>query len=562
MKFSEYEYERPNMGNLKTQFKKLVSDFNNAESYEKQNSLIIEINKLRSKFESMERVVYIRHNANVFDLKYEKEQNFFDENKPEYESMISKYYKALIDSKYKEELKERWGKQLFNIAELKNKIFSPEIIDDLKLENKLISDYTKLLSSAKIEIDGEFRNLPQLRALEMSMNRETREKASKAKYEFFKSNESKFDENYDKLVKVRTKIARKLGYENFTQIGYMRMLRSDYTPEMVAKFREQVLEDIVPLATTLRNKQKDRLGLQKLKYYDEGLSFKDGNAKVKGDVDTIIKNGKKMYRELSQETQTFFEYMLENELMNLVSKEGKSPAEFCTYISELKSPFIVSNFNGTLDDIDVLTHEAGHAFQMYSSREYDVLEYNFPTLDACEIHSMSMEFFTWPWMELFFGEDADKYRFSHMSEALLFMPYGVTVDEFQHFVYENPDATIQERKVKWREIEKKYLPHRDYDGNEYLEYGGYWHQQGHIFKNPFYYIDYTLAEICAFQFWKKYRENPKKTWENYFKLCKAGGSKSFVELVKLANLKSPFEEGCVKSVISEIENYLMEVTII
>ena len=114
----------------------------------------------------------------------------------------------------------------------------------------------------------------------------------------------------------------------------------------------------------------------------------------------------------------------------------------------------------------MLTHEAGHAFQVYSSRDLSISEYNWPTYEACEIHSMSMEFFTWPWMAKFFKEAVDQYRFGHLSGAIYFLPYGVAVDEFQHFVYANPEATPAERNHAWREIEKKYLPQREYEGFE------------------------------------------------------------------------------------------------
>jgi M3 family oligoendopeptidase len=263
-----------------------------------------------------------------------------------------------------------------------------------------------------------------------------------------------------------------------------------------------------------------------------------------------------MYEDLSGETGEFFKYMQDTNLMDLVAKKGKAGGGYCTFIQKYKAPFIFSNFNGTSGDIDVLTHEAGHAFQVYASRHFEIPEYNWPTFEACEIHSMSMEFFTWPWMDLFFKEDTDKYKFSHLSDALLFLPYGVSVDEFQHWVYENPTATPKERKLKWREIERKYLPHKDYDGNEYLENGGFWQRQGHIYNSPFYYIDYTLAQICAFQFWKRSRENHEAAWEDYLNLCKLGGSMSFTKLVKEANLISPFKEGCVQSVVGEIEAWL------
>jgi M3 family oligoendopeptidase len=383
-----------------------------------------------------------------------------------------------------------------------------------------------------------------------------RQRAYVARYRFFEQNETRFDDIYDNLVKIRTHIAQRLGFKNFVELGYARMGRVDYNAEMVANFRDQVRDYIVPVAVKLKKRQKERIGVDRLKYYDEAFQYQSGNPKPKGPSDWIVENGHKMYAELSTETEEFFTHMIDNGLMDLVSKRGKAGGGYCTYISQFGAPFIFANFNGTSGDINVLTHEAGHAFQVYSSRSYQVPEYHFPTSEACEIHSMSMEFFTWPWMNLFFEEDTEKYKFGHLSDALLFIPYGVAVDEFQHYVYENPGVTPDERKRAWRGIEKKYLPYRDYEKNAYLERGGFWHQQGHIFQAPFYYIDYTLAQICALQFWKRMRENHELAWSDYLNLCKQGGSKSFLQLVRVANLTSPFARGCVQSVVGVIDGWL------
>jgi M3 family oligoendopeptidase len=439
------------------------------------------------------------------------------------------------------------------------KTFSPNIIVDLQNENKLSSEYTKLVASTKLTFEGEEKTLAQLYPYTITKERDTRKHASELYYGFFAENTEKFDEIYDKLVKVRTNIAKKLGYENYVGLGYDRMLRTDYGAADVKKFRDQVKEFIVPLATKLKDRQRQPIGVDTLYYFDEGFNFKSGNPEPKGSPEWIVENGKSMYSELSSETNEFFTYMIDNNLMDLVAKTGKASGGYCTYINNYKSPYIFSNFNGTSGDIDVLTHEAGHAFQVYSSRDYEVPEYNWPTFEACEIHSMSMEFFTWPWMGNFFKEDTDKYKFSHLSSALLFLPYGVAVDEFQHFVYENPDASPQERKNVWSELEEKYLPHRNHEQNEFLISGGFWQRQGHIFNSPFYYIDYTLAQICAFQFWKRARENKEDAWRDYFTLCKEGGSKPFTELVKVANLESPFEQGSFESVVTEIEHYLNQI---
>lgn len=556
MKFTEYNYERPDVQAFELKFKELLTAFNSANSYEEQDVVMTKINKLRSEFDSMQTIVSIRHSINTTDEFYKEENDFFDEVGPVVQEFINDYYQALVQSKFRAELQNKWGVQLFQLAELALKSFSPEIIEDLQMENKLTTEYKQLIASAKIPFDGEELTLSQILPFTQSIDRDTRKRAEEAKTGFMGENEEKFDRIYDDLVKVRTLMAKKLGYKNFVELGYARMSRTDYNAEMVANFRDQVAKYIVPVTTKLKERQRGRIDVDQLYYYDENISFKSGNAIPKGDPDWIVKNGEKMYAELSPETNEFFTFMQENELMDLVSKKGKESGGYCTYISEHGAPYIFSNFNGTSGDIDVLTHEAGHAFQVYESRSFQVPEYSFPTYEACEIHSMSMEFFTWPWMDLFFKEDADKYRFDHLASSLIFIPYGVTVDEFQHFVYENPDATPAERKKAWREIERKYLPHRDYADNEYLEQGAFWHKQGHIFSTPFYYIDYTLAQICAFQFWKKMHEDREAAWADYLNLCRQGGSKSFTELVKVAGLILPFEDGCVTSVIGSIESWL------
>ncbi|WP_152394121.1 M3 family oligoendopeptidase [Paenibacillus guangzhouensis] len=556
MKFSEYRYERPDVAKIEEQFKALIQEFNEATTLEAQDALIGRINQLRSDVSTQFELVMIRHSIDTNDEFYKAEQDFIDETGPVIQEYITDYYRALVNSQFREGLEAKWGRQLFQLAELSLKTFHPDIIEDLQAENKLGTEYSKLIAAARIPFEGEERTLSQLAPFGLSTDRDMRRRASEAKYAYFTEHEAEFDRIYDEMVKLRTKMAHKLGFNNYVEMAYANLSRTDYNAEMVANFRKQVQEKIVPVATKLKERQRNRIGVDRLHYYDDKFSFKSGNATPKGDPEWIIANGAKMYAELSPETDEFFQFMMDKGLMDLVAKKGKQSGGYCTYISGYRSPFIFSNFNGTSHDIDVLTHEVGHAFQVFESRDYETPEYAFPTYEACEIHSMSMEFFCWPWMEYFFKEDTDKYRFNHLAEALLFIPYGVSVDEFQHFVYENPNATPAERKQAWRDIERKYLPHRQYEDQDYLERGGFWHQQGHIFRSPFYYIDYTLAQICAFQFWKKMHENREQAWSDYLHLCKQGGSKSFLALVEEAKLISPFEDGCVASVVDVIENWL------
>ncbi len=556
MKFKDYEYIRPDLDQMEKSFTELLEKFRNAKSATEQSMVIDEVTTLRNYFETMVTLASIRHSINTEDKFYETEQDFMDENGPRYEKLVTDYYKELIKSPFRAELEKEWGEQFFKLAELQIKTFSEEIMEELVKENKLSTEYDKLIASAQLDFMGEIRNLSQMRPFMESRDREIRRSAAGKVMSFFEENEKEFDRLYDELVKVRDSMAKKLGYPNYVPMGYARLSRTDYDAEMVANYRKQVYESLVPLSEELKERQRKRIGVERLTYYDEPLEYVTGNANPKGDPAWIIENGKKMYHEMSPETGAFIDFMTERELMDLEAKKGKRSGGYCTVIADYKSPFIFSNFNGTSGDIDVLTHEAGHAFQTFMSMDHKLPEYKFPTLEACEIHSMSMEFLAWPWMENFFKEEVEKYKFSHLAGALTFIPYGVAVDEFQHFVFENPNATPDERKSAWREIEKKYLPSKDYEDNDLLNRGGYWFRQGHIFSSPFYYIDYTLAQVCAFQFWVRSREDREKAWEDYLRLCKAGGSMSFLKLVELAELDNPFVDGTIERVVGPIKAYL------
>lgn len=556
MTFDQFTYTRPDIKNLTAQFDKHLTDFQNAPDSATQTRHFAEISTLREEFSTMYNLCYIRHTSNTADKFYEAENQYFDENLPEYEALNHRLFSALLETPFRETLEAQYGSQLFTLAELALKTFKTDILEQLQQENALSSEYTKLKAQAKVEFRGETYNLSSIQPLELSEDRNTRREAAEAKWRFFEGQTEAIEGIFDQMVRLRHDIARRLGFKNFVEVGYARMRRSDYTPAMVANFRKQVRELVVPLATELYERQRRRLGLDSLKYYDEEYKYPSGNPKPIGNPEEIVANAGRMYQELSPETDVFFRHMQDSRLMDLVNRDGKATGGYCTYMGRYKAPFIFSNFNGTSGDIDVLTHEAGHAFQVWSSNRFPFEEYQWPTSDAAEIHSMSMEFFTWPWMHLFFGDETEKYFYMHLASGIHFLPYGVAVDEFQHVVYENPNMSPADRNALWRQLERTYLPHRDYDGNAHLEAGRLWQRQNHIFNSPFYYIDYTLAQICAYQFWLKDRQNHQAAWHDYAHLCKAGGSRSFLGLVELAKLRSPFEDGSMEQIVGEIRKFL------
>ena len=539
MKFSEFKYTRPDLDKLKEKMQSLIKTLQDNVSLEASIKAVNEYFDLTDDLSTQGTLVSIRNSIDTRDEFYEKEQEFFNQNMPEIQNFDNLFKKALLASKFRSKLEEKFGSLMFLRAELEQKTFDPKIIPLLQKENTLGTEYQKLLAGAEIKFDGKTYNLSQMAPFFQKLERETRHQAQLAVSKWFESNEDTIDRIYDDMVKVRAQIAKELGYDNYIQLGYDRLGRTDYGPNEVETYRAQIKEDVVPLVTELTERKANRIDVENPKSWDLPLAFKTGNPVPQGDRAWQVDKASKMYKEMSPETNEFFEFMKNNELLELDAKPGKSGGGYCTFIPEHNTPFIFANFNGTSHDVDVLTHEAGHAFQVYQSRNL-MPEYRWPTMEAAEIHSMSMEFLAWPWIHYFFEKDTEKYKFNHLAGAVTFLPYGALVDHFQHEIYAKPEMTPAERKATWRKLEKEYLPFKDYGDDKFLDKGTYWYRQGHIFGAPFYYIDYTLAQVLAFQYFVKSRENHQDAFQNYLALCKLGGSQSFVHLVQSAGLNNPF----------------------
>ena len=555
MKFADLKYERLNYEDLKEEYEQLLSRLQAANNSKEFMEVFDEINTFRGHISSMQTLCQIRHSINTADEYYDKENEYWDNTMPLLQAYEVQLAKLMLENRFRDELDipEAYYLGLENTL----KSFSEVIIEDLQEENRLATEYGKLKSSAKIEFKGQIYNLASIAPLMNDADRQVRKEATIAYNRFFEENEAAFDEIYDKLVKVRDRMAKKLGYENFTPLGYIRMNRLDYDQEMVKRYRDQVIEDIVPLTVELRKKQAERIDVDKLMCYDVNYNFKTGNPKPHGSIDELVEAALKMYTEMSEETGDFFKMMVDQELFDLPTRPNKEMGGYCTGIYDYKIPFIFANANGTSGDVDVLTHEAGHAFQAYCTfKNVKIPDLSFPTMESAEIDSMSMEFFAHPWSHLFFGEEAEKYHYFHISDSLKFLPYGCLVDHFQHEVYNHPEMTPEERKACFRKLEKVYKPDIDYEGFDLLERGGFFYRQGHIFQSPFYYIDYTLAQVCALQFFVRKLNNDKDAWKDYLHICSLGGTKSFTQIVRDAHLKVPFEPGCLKEVAARMKEEL------
>lgn len=557
MKFTELPYSRVTLEDTHAAIEKFLSDFASAGTAEAAAELLRGYFALSTETETNMSLAQVRYEINTKDEFYKAENDYYDENSPAMQLDEKRVTDALLDSPLRGGLEDKFGSLMFRMFENRRKLLNEASVPLMREENKLTSKYSELLGGAEIEFDGKTLNLSQLGPYRQSSDRAVRKSATAAYFGWFAARQAEFDELFAKLTVLRDEIAKNLGFASGVEYGYAKMQRFDYDEAMVKTYRDDVKKYLVPLVSELKLRQQKRIGVDKLRMYDNDYYFKSGNPKPFGTPDEMVAHAKKMYHELSPETGEFFDFMLEGGMMDLLAKPGKAPGGFCTAFPKYKTPFIFSNFNGTKDDVDVLTHEAGHAFQVYlSMREIDVPLYWWPTYESCEIHSMSMELITRPWMNGFFGADTEKFLYLQLEDILNFIPYGCLVDDFQHHVYRNPSESPDERAAAWLTLERGYMPWLDYDGDAYLESGRRWQRQSHIFSSPFYYIDYTLAQNCAVQFFLRFENGDKNAWGDYLELCKTGGSETFVKLVEIAGLRSPFEADVLKNVCADLHRAL------
>lgn len=553
MKFSEMPYQRVELEKVEKEYKAIIAKAKEAKSGEELFAVHQERYQFMDDVSSNMTLAHIRHDIDTTDEFYTQENDYYDEIIPIIQNYENMYMKVLYESPYRDYMESKIGKVTFKNIEISLKAFDEKIIPLMQEENALVSRYSKLIATAKIPFDGEDYNLSLMTKFTTGVDRDTRKRAWKAVSEWFQSVTDEIDEIYDAMVKNRTEQARILGYDNYVELGYYRMNRNCYDKTMVENFRKQIKETFVPFAEKLHEERRQRLGVDQLKYYDNGVYFKHGNPAPKGTPEEILKLGQEMYQELSPETAEFFNFMMENELFDVLGRKTKRAGGYMTYIPNYKSPFIFANFNGTSGDVDVITHECGHAFQGYLMRDEEIREYSDITMETAEIHSMSMEYFTYGWMEKFFGDGKEDYLKMHFADSAIFVPYGTMVDEFQHHVYENPDMTPAERKALWMKLEKEYRPFLDYEDDPFFGTGGWWQRQSHIFQSPFYYIDYVLASVCAMQFKVMMDENFQDAWDRYLKLCKLSARDFYVNVIKEVGLESPFADGCIEDLVKKLD---------
>ena len=558
MKFNEMTYTRPDIDALLARCRELAAKAAAAPDGDALVRLYYEQSEAFAEYNTAANLANIHYTCDTRDEYWKAEQDFFDANGPAVTNASVEISRAFLANPHVDALTEKFGTTC--VAGMKNAVLS---MDDRTVElqqqfNALVSRYQQIYGGALVELDGKQLTIPQLGPYKEDLDPAVRRAAYEAEAGYFDAHRAELDELYGQIVQNLNAQARVMGYHDYSELSYVRMNRIGYGPEEIRKFRDQVANDVVPQLQKVMALRAKRTGIAHPAFTDLPILFRDGNPKPIPGYKARMDAARTMYHELSPETAEFIDFMQDNELFDVESRPGKMSGGYMTSLPSYKAPFIFANWNDTSGDVDVLTHECGHAFEGYVAERDPAIpaDLECPGMESAEIHSMAMEFLTAPWHHLLFGRDTDKYALLHAEDSFVFLAYGCEVDEFQHIMYQNPDLTPDERNTEWLKLEKKYRPWIDFAGLPFYGRGAGWQRQLHIYECPFYYIDYCLSTMAALQFFLLSLTDHKDAWARYLRLVRRAGTASYTELLETAGLKVPFEEGSIKGIAQQMTDWL------
>lgn len=558
MKFNEMTYTRPDIDALLARCRELAAKAAAAPDGDALVRLYYEQSEAFAEYNTAANLANIHYTCDTRDAYWKAEQDFFDANGPAVTNASVEISRAFLANPHVDALTEKFGTTC--VVGMKNAVLS---MDDRTVElqqqfNALVSRYQQIYGGALVELDGKQLTIPQLGPYKEDLDPAVRRAAYEAEAGYFDAHRAELDELYGQIVQNLNAQARVMGYHDYSELSYVRMNRIGYGPEEIRKFRDQVANDVVPQLQKVMALRAKRTGIAHPAFTDLPILFRDGNPKPIPGYKARMDAARTMYHELSPETAEFIDFMQDNELFDVESRPGKMSGGYMTSLPSYKAPFIFANWNDTSGDVDVLTHECGHAFEGYVAERDPAIpaDLECPGMESAEIHSMAMEFLTAPWHHLLFGRDTDKYALLHAEDSFVFLAYGCEVDEFQHIMYQNPDLTPDERNAEWFKLEKKYRPWIDFDNLPFYGRGAGWQRQLHIYECPFYYIDYCLSTMAALQFFLLSLTDHKDAWERYLRLVRRAGTASYTELLETAGLKVPFEEGSIKGIAQQMTDWL------
>lgn len=524
-----------------------------AETLQSWEQAILTWNETKAHIETHFELIGLAYHCYTQDEALEKEERRLKEEiEPVFDEWNAKIREKILKSPHRKQLEEKFGQQYFLVLQLKQDSFDPKNIEMEKKLNDILADFTKLTGGAKFEVQGKIYPVAHYKKFANHENPEIRKESFLSYSAWYLKHRKDLETIYDQSIELRQKMGRTLGYENFIPLGYQKMRRTDYGPEEVARIREQIHQVLVPLAGTIRENQANSLGVSKVTIWNSDYFPRWTLGEMKVPIARQPETALKVFRKLSPDLGGHFQKMLQWGLIDLEARDGKGPGAFCTDFSDYRVPFIFLNSVGEASDVTIMLHECGHSFQAWESRGIDLMELRWPTLEACEVHSMGMEFLAYPYYDEFFTtEDAAKYKQKHLAESILLMPYIAMIDEFQHLVYSGKAQGPEGRAEAWEKLEDKYNPAMDFsDLPEWRRHR--WIRQLHVFRAPFYYIDYAIAQIGAWQLWMQSLQDKEAAMQNYLNLCRLGGTLPLKEFFAAGNLKLPFKEGVLQNLMNEI----------
>lgn len=558
MKFSEMPYQRITYEEIAERYRELTEQLRDAADGGACMEVLRSRNRLMDDMTPMT-LCYVRHDMDVNDAFYAAEQDYYDEIGPRLADLGQQFDRVLLESPHRAYLEGELGRQAFVLMEQSQRGFDSRLIPLSQESNALESRHTQLTAGATVQWEGQQVKRSRMGPFAESPDRETRKRASLAISDSWEAQRGELEELYDKLVHNRHRKAQTMGFADYTRMSYHTMCRVGYGPAEVGNFRQHVKKHIVPLQVELAERRRRRLGLDKLRYYDNSVYFPEGNPVPMGDTAACLEATREMYTRLSPETGEFIAFMLENELCDVEIRDGKRGGGYMTSFEKYHAPFIFANFDGTSENAYIMCHEGGHAFQGYLNRHEPIREKCMYTSESAETHAMAMEFFTGPHMELFFGERAEDYRIKHLENAIRLIAAQCQQDEFQQLVYEQPDMSPEMRNTLWRRLQTEYFPTLDYSGNENLERGCGWQRIPHMYQCPFYAIDYALAQVCALEYDRWAREDRDAAWQSYLTFCRQTGTDCFPALVRRAGLEDPFAEETLRGLAERLRERMATV---
>lgn len=466
--------------------------------------------------------------------------------------------KAILENKYFSSLEEKYGPVL---RDKLNKSISTgsKAQNERAEEGDLVSKYQREKAMVRINYIGKNLSEGEVIPLFESPIREERIQSRKAVAKAFLEKKELFGSMLERLVSLRDTIAKENGFSNYLEYMDINYSRIGYGEKEMDAFVSEVKEYVVPVLSHIFEETRKRLGLEEMTVADISLMFVDGNAKPSGGADVLKEAAKKMYKALSPEMEAFFTGMLDSHSIDVDFSPNKvSGMGFCTDLKKGMYPFVFGNLDGTSWDVTVFTHEVGHAWQSYASdQNLDLTLFREMPLDAVEIPSKTMELFSYPFAEEFFGKDGDKFRFAHFRNAVKEIVAYTSVHELNTWIYTHVGASFDEINEKWMEIQSSYYPNVSYGEMEEEEKKGasLLRNMG-IFMFPRYLISYVFSEMCAIDLFMEYLKDKDKALDSYNRLCRVGGSKSYPEILSAAGLEPSYNKGRVKDVMEKVKAYL------